>query len=223
MANVVKGNSMVLYAEISGSYKPVACAKSCSITTTSEVIDLASYSSSTWTQSIYGRLSGNISGTGLTLLSDASNYTNFDLFNLQFARTQFNVKVILTDTNSSTKVIESPVIIEEISVSGETNGIVNYSFSFKMSGVPTTSGTAVSNPTTSYKYTYTATTTVSTVTNSGMIGASVIYLEKNGTKLTVITSGTPTSAQVLFESSLGKFTFGTSLVNTDVVNVIYLL
>lgn len=223
MADVVKGNSMILYVQISGNYKPVACAKSCTYTTTAESIELAPYSSSKWKQYIYGRLEGTISGSGLVKLVESGQYSAYDIQALQWNQSSPLVKFSVTDPSSNTQVITQNVIIEEISFTGDAGGIANYSFSFRITGTPSITTTGFTPAAlTSYKYTYTASGTVSTLTVTAMIGSYIDYFEKNGTKLTVIYSGTPTSGQIKLEVSTGIITFGTALVNTDSIMAIYL-
>ena len=60
-----------------------------------------------------------------------------------------------------------------------------------------------------------------TIQDDALINQTLVNIYRNGIALQIITSGTPTGSQVLFDSTSGTFTFGLSLILTEYIYVIY--
>lgn len=223
--NVVRPKAVILYAKLGSVYYPVACAKDCSITTTSEFIELAARSSTKFREYEYGRISGKISGSGLTVIDPQSNlYTIFDLLGNQLSQVKFLIKFSITD-GTLTKVMEANVLIEEISISGSTTEFSNYDYSFQITGEIKISSSAVSNDNPKIKtFEYTATSTISSIavpitgTNTTLLLA---YINGVSKKVNIYPDAYAAN-EVQWRQSNATLYFGTSMVNNDYLKVIYI-
>jgi hypothetical protein len=143
MADAVRGNAVILYVQLGEYYYPIACSKDVSITTTSDFLELAPRSSSIWREFIPSRISGQITGNGITKIVSDSLYSVFDLMGYQFDQTPVLAKFELTDPSANIKVFECETLVEECNVSGEAGRLSNHSYSLKITGPVTMSTTDV--------------------------------------------------------------------------------
>lgn len=60
-----------------------------------------------------------------------------------------------------------------------------------------------------------------TITDATLAGKTLVNIYRNGIAPEIITTGTPTGSQVLWDSSTGEFTFGLALGSGEYVYVIY--
>lgn len=223
--NVVRPKAVILYAKLGSVYYPVACAKECTITTTSEFIELASRSSTKWREYEYGRITGKISGSGLTVIDPDSNlYTIFDLLGNQINQVKFLVKFSISD-GTKYKVMEATVLIEEISLSGSATAFSSYDYSFQITGEMVISSSFVSDQNPKIKtFEYTATSTISSVavpitgTNTSLLLA---YINGVSKKVNIYPDAYAAN-EVQWRQSNATLYFGTNMVNTDYLKVIYI-
>jgi hypothetical protein len=222
MANPVQAKAVVLYAKIGSVYYPVACAKDVAITTTAEFIELAARTSSQWREYEYGRMSGKITGSGITKINTGGNlYSIFDLLGQQLSQLKFLVKFSVVDPDGNYKVFECNVLVEEINISGSAAALSSYTYSLTISGPITVESTPVDNTNPEIKiYEYVA---------SG--GEASIVLPTTGTLIVVYVDGESLRifqhpagygpGQVQWRASNSTLYFGTTLPIADYVKVIY--
>lgn len=223
--NVVRPKAVILYAKLGSVYYPVACAKDCSITTTSEFIELAARSSTKFREYEYGRITGKISGTGLTVIDPQTNlYTVFDLLGNQLTQVKFLVKFSISD-GVQTKVMEANVLVEEINITGSSTAFSNYDYSFQITGEIKVSSSVVSNDNPKIKtFEYTATSTISSIavpitgTNTTLLLA---YINGVSKKVNIYPDAYAAN-EVQWRQSNATLYFGTNMVNTDYLKVIYI-
>jgi hypothetical protein len=141
----VQPKAVILYAQIGSVYYPVACAKDVNITTTADLLELAPRTSGLWKEYEYGRLSATISGSGITAINPTGNlYTIFDILGQQFNQLKFLVKFSVQE-ETSYKVLEANVLVEECNVVGSSTTFSNYTYSFRVTGPVSISSTPVQN------------------------------------------------------------------------------
>jgi hypothetical protein len=223
MADAVKGDNIVLFLKLGSNYYPLACARDVSITTTSDKIELAPYTSGKWRSYIYGRITGTISGTGITkVVPDSGKNSFFDLLDYLNSQTIILTKYTVTDPQGNTKTYEVPCLIDELNLSGAAGQLSNFSFQLTMNGDPSFEQTSTSAPLTDVdSYDFTAVGGETTISNSVLIGVDILDVRRNGIGLQVITVGTPTGSQVKFTSGSGSLEFGFALGADEYINVIY--
>lgn len=143
---IVRPKAVILYAKIGSLFYPVACAKDVSISTTADLYELAPRSSKVWREYEYGRISGEISGSGLTVI-DAGNthYNIFDLIGTQFNSVKWLAKFSMTDGDGKYKVFECNVLVKDVSITGSATAISSYTYTLQISGDVKISSTYVAN------------------------------------------------------------------------------
>lgn len=213
MADAVKGQDVVFYAKLGANYYPFACAKEVTISQTTDKLELAPYTTGKWRSYIYGRTSGTITGTGVVkVVADASKYGIFDLLDYQLQHQIILTKYTTTDPQGNFKTYEVPCLIDDVTFTGTVGQLATYSFSLTMSGDPEFNQTPITQPLTDVDFwDYTATGGETTISDASIIGVGLLDVRRNGIGVEFITTGTPTSSQVLYTALTGELTFGTAL------------
>jgi predicted secreted protein len=224
MADAVKGQDVVFYAKLGANYYPFACAKEVTISQTTDKLELAPYTTGKWRSYIYGRTSGTITGTGVVkVVADASKYGIFDLIDYQLQHQIILTKYTTTDPQGNFKTYEVPCLIDEVTFTGTVGQLATYSFSLTMSGDPEFNQTPITQPLTDVDYwDYTATGGETTISDASIIGVGLLDVRRNGIGVEFITTGTPTSSQVLYTALTGELTFGTALSAGEWILVLFL-
>jgi len=222
MAEAVKGDNVILYAKLGSTYYPIACSKDVSITTTSDKIELAPYTSGKWRSYIYGRITGTISGTGITkIVADNAN-SIFDLLDFQYDQVIILTKYSITDPQGNFRTYEVPCLIDEINISGAAGQFSNFSYTLTMNGDPSFDQTNVAGALTDVdSWDYLAVGGETSISDGVLVGVDVLDIRRNGIGLQIIYSGTPTGSQVKFTSATGAVEFGFALGAEEYIKVIY--
>jgi hypothetical protein len=225
MASPVQPKAVILYAKLGSVYYPVACAKDVNITTVADFLELAPRSSSVWREFEYGRLQGEISGTGITqIVSDSNLYSIFDVFGYQFSQLKFLVKISANDELGNYKVFECNVLVEELGLNGSASAFSNYSYKFKITGPVVISSTPVQNTNPQIlTYEYEATGSVSSLVIEAITAeATLIIVYVNGeSKKILLAPDAYGAGEVQWDSANSTLSFGTALTSGDKLKVIY--
>jgi hypothetical protein len=147
MGEVVRGNFAILYAKLGAVYYPIACTKDVAIDTDAEALERAPYTNNEWREYEYGRKTGTITGSGLTVINTAPDnlYTVFDLHGYQLASQKLMVKFSLEDPDGNLKVYECRTLITKVGLAKTAGKMVDHSYSLLMDGPPRISSTPVEN------------------------------------------------------------------------------
>ena len=226
---IVKPKAVILYAKIGSVFYPVACAKDVSINTTSDLIELAPRSSTIFKEYEYGRISGEISGSGLTIIDGGdSNYTIFDILGTQLNSVKWLAKFSMTDEDSKYRVLECQVLVKEISFQGSSNQISSYSYSLQISGAINVSTSYVSNTNAKiriFEFDASAGQNSQFIATSGGSGAyaTILLVYVNGlSKKINIYPDAYAADEVQWRADNSTLYFGTSLTFGDKVKVVYI-
>ena len=225
MADPVKGENVVFYAKLGANYYPFACAKDVTISQTTDKLELAPYTTGKWRSYIYGRTSGTITASGVVKVTPGTGkYDIFDLLTYQLQHQIILTRYTITDPQGSFETYDVPCLIDEVSISGTVGQFATYSFSLTMSGDPEFNQTPITQPLTDVDYwDYTATGGETTISDSSLIGIGLLDVRRNGIGVEFITTGTPTSSQVLYTAATGELTFGMALSAGEWILVIFLI
>jgi hypothetical protein len=223
MSDYVKADGIVLYAKLGTNYYPIACGTSISITTTSDKIELAPYTSGKWRSFIYNRISGTITGSGLIKIDAGNNlYSVFDLIAFQYEQLFVLAKYIITDPNGNSKTYEVNCLVDEVTLNTDAGGAATYNFSLSMTSDPEFIQTPVDTGGDNVQaWDYTATGGETSISDAVLINNEVIDIRRNGVGVEIIFSGTPNTNQVKFTPSTGLIEFGYALGAGEYILVIY--
>lgn len=224
MADAVKGENVVFYAKLGENYYPFACAKEVTITQSTDKIELAPYTTGKFRSWIYGRTTGTITGSGIIKVDAGANkYSIFDLIDYQTQHQIILTRYTITDPQSNVETFDVPCLIDEITFTGTVGQFATYSFALTITGDPEYNQTPITQPLTNVDYwDYTATGGEATISDSSIIGVGFLDVRRNGIGIEFITSGTPTSSQVLYTAGTGELTFGMALSAGEWILVIFL-
>lgn len=131
--SVVKGKNVWLYVLDSDNVlKPIACLRSCTLTTTADKSETSTLESGKWKTYRYDRLGWSISCEGLQ--SFDTNIPVAKIRNLQFSFSVIFVSFIGTDDNGVTENYTGHVLIDTVDSTGPYNDIYTYSIQGTGSG-----------------------------------------------------------------------------------------
>lgn len=205
----ILGENIILYkidtSTIPATETPFACSTSCSFSSTTDMVELASPTNAYFKVPTIDLSNWNVTCDGLTSLS---GYGVDDIANEQKNRTLFLIRFAI-DNEGVFKYISGYCFISSYSISGGINSVSPYSVSFTGTGIYYTDAT----PTTTTSTTSTTTSTTSTSTTSTTTTSTSTTSTSTTTSTTTSTSTTTTRAPVwysLFNCGTGATTTSTS-------------
>jgi hypothetical protein len=223
--NIVNPKAVILYAKIGSVFYPIACAKDVTITTTSDLYELAPRSSTIFKEYEYGRVSGEISGSGLsTLEADEFNNSLFDVLGTQLNSVKWLAKFSMTDGLGKFKVMECNVLVKELSITGSSTAFSSYTYTLQISGEITISSSFVSNTNPKIRtYEHTASTIESSkfIPSTGTTATILlVYINGLSKKINIYPDGYAAD-EVQWRADNSTLYFGTNLQIGDKLKVIY--
>lgn len=139
-SGVAQGKDAVFQVNITGGWKNLLVAKSYTLTTQAETVEVTTINDSNdntdgyWRDFDYDFLSYTIQLDGVMKITDTSNNTVFDLLSLMSQFLECPFKIIFTDDTAATKTLEGVALITNITLSTTPNAVVNKSIEFKGKG-----------------------------------------------------------------------------------------
>lgn len=224
--NIVQPKAVILYAKLGSVFYPVACAKDVQITTTSDLIELAPRTSRAFREYEYGRISGEISGTGISVL-DGGNYlyTIFDILGSQLNAVKWLAKFSIQDNAGLYKVFECNVLVKDINITGSATNISNYTYSLQISGEITISSSYVANSNPEIKvFELTAVGSQSEqviVTTGSTATMLLVYINGVSKKINIYPDAYAAD-EVQWRADNDTLYFGTNLAIGDKLKVVYI-
>jgi hypothetical protein len=220
----VQPKAVILYAKIGSVYYPVACAKDVNVTTTADLLELAPRSSGVWKEYEYGRLSATISGSGITTINPSGNlYTIFDVLGQQLNQLKFLVKFSVQE-ETSYKVLEANVLVEECNIAGSSTTFSNYTYSLRVTGPVSVSSTEVANTNPQILvYEYTATGGEVSLTLPFGDNATILLVEYGSTgaiPVFIFPDGYG-PGQVQYNPATKQMLFGTAMTAGLYIRILY--
>lgn len=224
--NVVQPKAVILYAKIGSVYYPVACAKDVQITTTSDLYELAPRSSKAFREYEYGRISGEISGTGITIIDGGNNlYTIFDILGTQLNSVKWLAKFSMTDYTGLYRVFECQVLVKDLNIAGSATAISSYSYTLQISGEITVSTSYVANSNPEIKVfeeTATQGQTSQVIVTTGTTATMLIVYINGVSKKINIYPDAYAADEVQWRADNDTLYFGTALDAGAKIKVIYI-
>lgn len=224
--NVVQPKAVILYAKIGSVYYPVACAKDVQITTTSDLYELAPRGSKAFREYEYGRISGEISGTGITIIDGGNNlYTIFDILGTQLNSVKWLAKFSMTDYTGLYRVFECQVLVKDLNIAGSATAISSYSYTLQISGEITVSTSYVANSNPEIKVfeeTATQGQTSQVIVTTGTTATMLIVYINGVSKKINIYPDAYAADEVQWRADNDTLYFGTALDAGAKIKVIYI-
>lgn len=226
MGDVVRGQFCILYAKLGAVYYPIACTKDVSIETEAEALELAPRKSNDWKEWDYGRKTGTISGSGLTVVNTAPDnlYTVFDLHGYQLASQKLLVKFSIEDPQGNVKVYECRTIITKVGVNKSAGKMSDNSYNLLIDGPVTITSTPVENTNPQilvYEYTATGGETLITLPFGDNATILLVEIDGDGSVRVAIAPDGYGPGEVQYDPATKDLYFGTSLLMGAYVRILY--
>ena len=222
MASAINGTNIILYYydPITLEGIPFGSATNCSFEVSVEQREVTSQSSAWFREYKNDISSWTVNCDGFVALN---NYSYLFLANLQLSREQIMIKFQIDNDNGDGSdtlgytVFTGKANLTSLSLSGPVENTSTYSVSLQGSGPYTISGTQVAPGgvvvvgTNVTMFDYTAAGGETSITWAGAIGMSCVTVTRGGIEVrSIVTTGTPTGENVVFNSSTGVLTFASA-------------
>jgi hypothetical protein len=205
---------------------PFACSTNCTFDVQVGQKQVTSQSSAWYQEFKIDVSTWSINCDGLITLN-GFGYLNF--LNIQKYRTPIFVKFVVDNGVDGLVIISGTCNLSSFQINAPFKDIATYSVSLQGTGAYGTTGTAI-NPSGSiivaggsvYSKSYVATGGETTITWSDMVGKTCLYVSRGGADVRqIITTGTPTGDQVLWNSTSGILTFGRALAADEFIRGLF--
>lgn len=207
---IVKGLDVVVYILDGVSWKPFACARSCSLSFSTDVIE-TSVSGTGWNATFTpskNSFSGSIAG--ICSLEEVGQFTLPMLQQLQFAHTGLFMRFQRVSIGGQIYTTEAKFLITEVNEESSFDNLNTFSIQLKGTGNVTQIFVITPDPLNTCKvktYDYTGIGGEDNFTPAAglLVNKSIVGAFKDGVEFRIISSGTPASKEVKYTSSTGNF------------------
>ena len=223
MADKVIGKNMMLYRHYppsdgfpDGRDVAFACSTNCTFNVSVDQKEVTSQSSAWYREYKNDIASWTISCDGLITLN---GFNYLDFLSIQQNRTPISVKFVIDNGVLGLVIVSGTCNLTSLQMNAPYKDVGTYSVSLQGTGAYGTTGTSVT-PTGNvivaggavYDKQYVATGGETTITWTDMIGKTCLYVSRGGVDVReILTTGSPTSEQVMWNSTTGVLTFGRAL------------
>ena len=210
---IVHGKNVLLKMYKGGVENAIACNASCSLEFTTDTYETTFYDSDknrTW---IPNKTSATITGSGPIFLGEP--ITVADVVGWQTNRQLIEFNFSLTDGTDVMRV-HGFGYFTRVNITGDVSQFATCDYTMIVNGEAVFYSTnSDPNADDDHPWEYEAEGGETEVADPDLVGATMVYLAREGVGIRVITSGVPGGSEVLFESTLGKLTFGTPLFKQE--------
>lgn len=196
--SLVKGTDFIGLINIAGVWTPYICARSISVNTVTEAIETSVSGNGLWASYLPTKNSWTASTDGVVDLNESGSLTIADLQKMQFEQTIFQVMFSETDESGNQYMRVGYCFITNCQDSGSFDGVATFSLTLQ--------GTGPLQIVKRFEYT-SITGFETSFSDPSLIGITPIKVDRGGVDYTIITTGSPTPDEVLYNSGAGSFTF----------------
>lgn len=194
---------------------PFACSTNCTFNVNVDQKEVTSQSSAWYREYKNDIANWQVTCDGLITIS-GFNYTN--MLSLQQSRTPLNIEFVVDNGVDGLTVISGSCNLTSLQINAPYKDIATYSISLQGSGAYSITGTQAAGGGiiirggTVYNQQYTAVGGETTITFAAMVGKTCLYVSRGGIDVReILTTGTPTGDQVLWDTLSATLTFGRAL------------
>lgn len=210
--SVVKGKNVILSVQKGAALYPISCNSVCTLTFQRDMIESTFRDSGQARSFLPGKITTTIDGSGpIEYANQLSPSDVVDYFN---AGVLLNWEFELVDDTGHatiTKTYSGRGYFNNVTLTGDIQQAAMCDYTIQVSGEISGTATPDQGEITVQSLFYDALGTEVTISNTAWINADMLLVERNGIGLYVITGGSPTGSQVLFNAAAGSLTFPTGL------------
>jgi len=209
--SLVKGENFIAYINDSGVWKPYICARNISLNINTEFLETSTSGNGLFATYVPTKNSFTASTDGIVDLNPSGDLTLEDLQDRQLAQTIFQMQFLRLDESGNSYNQLGYFFIFNCSDSGSYDGLDLFSVTLQ--------GTGPLTKLTRFDYTWLAPGT--TFTDASLIGKTIIKVDRMGFNYTIITTGSPSPFEVLYNTITGAFTFAIPSTTGQTAYVLY--
>ena len=205
---------------------PFACSTNCSFNVQVDQKEVTSQSSAWFREYKNDVATWQITCDGLVTLNNQYNY--LFLLDLQLDRTPIIVDFAIDNGPEGLVVISGTVNLVNLQINAPYKDVGTYSVTLQgtgaygVAGTQITPGGVIIREGQVYNKQYTATGGETFITWADMIGKECVYVSRGGIDVrNIITSGSPTSEQVKWNTVTGVLTFGRALEEDEFIRGLF--
>lgn len=218
---IVDGRDVLLKVFKNGIENAVACNTSCSLTIDTDLFETTFINSGSFRQWIPNKHTITLNGSGPVYLGEP--ITIADTIEWQLNRQLVEFNFIMTDEEGSVLRVNGMGYFTKNNVDGTVAQFATCDYTIQVNGVVTfySNNNGVNADDDRVLPPYEAEGGEVTIGFEELIDAKIVYIAREGVGVKIITSGTPSGSEVLFNTGNGTLTFGTALMAEEWIHVIY--
>ena len=220
----VRGDDVVVLIFDSTIWKPYACAVSCSLSLSTEMLETSEVGAGNFATFRPAKHSFEGSIAGLMNLGLTGSLALSELRAMQLAKTKLLMRFTRTALNGSVYTDEAYFYITKTADEGGVGVMNSFTVDLKGTGALTTifTPTPITGGGTQVEiYNYTGTGGETTFTDAAMINKDIVGAFKDGVQHKIILSGTPIGKEVKYTISTGSFQWGTDFQTGETAFIQY--
>lgn len=218
--SLVQGRNVLLKVQKNGVFQSIACNTQCSLETSVGSIRTTFRGSGAKEGYLPTTVNKILNGNGPIYLDQ--NLTAIDIQNIADNRELISWQFDVEDNSSNVASFSGYGFFTSVKLTGDVNNPSDCAYTIQVTGATeTTIGPGTGPANNIDVYLYIATGGETTISNSVLIGTTVIDVERNGVGLVVKTTSATSANEVQFTSGTGTLTFGYALGQGEYIQVIY--
>ena len=219
---IVLGKNVVVSIYNGGVWTLYGCARNCTLTISTETIDISSTGTGDWQSVLPTKHSGNLAIDGIVNLETDGLLSLADLRQRQVAKEKLRVQYERTDSADNTYVDDFYCYIVNSTDSGSVNDLNLFNIECQISGSVNQSFTPTPQILPKvYTYTYTATGGESSFTVPSLENKDIIGVYKDGVRFEILLGGVAVGKQVVYDDATGEFDFGLDFEDGEIIQIDY--
>lgn len=216
---LVQGSDVLLKIANGGSLNAVACNASCTMEITTDTFETTFEETGSTRSFIPNKHTASLRGNGPIILGQDVRVS--DIVQYQLNKTIITWEFRYTD-GTDTVVYSGNGFFTSTNIDGAVSQAAQCDYTIQITGAISITAAPPLGDGDPQIYTYIATGGETTISDSDLIGALLLDIERSGIGIQIITSGTPTGSQVKFTSLTGTLEWGTELGPGEWINALYL-
>lgn len=210
--SVINGKDVILSIQKGAAFYPVACNAVCSLSFQRDAIETTFRGTGDIRGFVPGKALITIEGSGA--IEYAADYTASDVIDAWLFKQTINWEFVLTDSKGHatiTKTYAGSGFFTSVTLTGDVQQAASCDYTIQVNGAISGAVDPGTLPPVLQTLFYTATGGETSLYNDAWVDGDMIEVTRNGIGLEIISTGTPTPSQVLYDPGSGTLTFSTDL------------
>lgn len=206
--SVVNGKDVILSVQKGAAMYPIACNAVCTLSFQRDVLETTFRGTGDIRGFVPGKAVITIEGSGP--IEYAADYTASDVVDAWLFKQTITWEFVLTDSKGHatiTKTYGGSGFFTSVTLTGDVQQAATCDYTIQVNGAISGTTDPGTLPPVLQTLFYTATGGETTLFNDAWVDGDMLEVLRNGIGLEIITTGTPTASQVLYNAGAGTITF----------------